>query len=663
MKNRSGTLSVLILGEGQIVREVFLPDLRSSGDRFEVTMATTSNHALRKLGEKQWDCVILVVRMPDTCSMKVLSTLRNEQPDLPVLICTGQGVFTANRMICQRGASVRLLKSNIPSASLGEIITSAVQNELDTSYWHDRSSDLNTMLVIAKESATHESIRRFFGSTEIRTVHVFSVQEALEKLHEPFGVVVTETDIPEIIPKMDGFTWLRRIKQINPGIEIIALTRIMSRNTTERLILHGAFSALVYPLKEDAKTVETVRNALARRTETRFHELLNDALLSDIVLSTNTDSTAVPDGKMAFARHLFSELNDGVILLDRDRTVVFASLKFAQTLDIPYPEIMGRQFSEFLVQMDAAIFCEMTNELCKVRKLVTEIHLQTRTGLVLAVVVNAGFVAPDENFRGGILMVINDMTMLRKSQGDRILSQNVALKKANAELEQFTFITSHDLHEPLRGIIIFSSSLRNILGEDIPEQAKKALSFLTKSAMRMQNMVDDLLTLSRTGTRTLQRCKISTRSCADQAIKVLAKKIDRTGAVISTDALPEIWGDKNLLTQVYQNLIDNALKFVKNRKPQVRLTAEIKSGVWILGVRDNGIGIPEDYTDKIFAPCKRLFGPTEFEGTGVGLAICRKAMERLGGRIWVESELNSGTHVKFTLDYLPEDEDLVPVDR
>lgn len=133
--------------------------------------------------------------------------------------------------------------------------------------------------------------------------------------------------------------------------------------------------------------------------------------------------------------------------------------------------------------------------------------------------------------------------------------------------------------------------------------------------------------------------------------------------MISTDALPEIWGDKNLLTQVYQNLIDNALKFVKNRKPQVRLTAEIKSGVWILGVKDNGIGIPEDYTDKIFAPCKRLFGPTEFEGTGVGLAICRKAMERLGGRIWVESELNSGTHVKFTLDYLPEDEDLVPVDR
>jgi PAS domain S-box-containing protein len=237
------------------------------------------------------------------------------------------------------------------------------------------------------------------------------------------------------------------------------------------------------------------------------------------------------------------------------------------------------------------------------------------------------------------------------SSNESLRIANEELLRKNLELDEFTFAASHDLQEPLHKITAFGELLSKDLGGALPEAAGKDLGFITDAAKRMRTLVQDLLALSRAGREALKRERVSLAECADRALYALDVQIQKSGAEITRDALPDVLGDHTILTQLYQNLIGNALKFAEpGRKPEIHLTCERKENQWILGVRDNGIGIKPEYHEQIFAPFKRLHGCDEYEGTGIGLAICRKAVERHGGRIWVESEPGRGTHFKFTLN-------------
>jgi PAS domain S-box-containing protein len=228
---------------------------------------------------------------------------------------------------------------------------------------------------------------------------------------------------------------------------------------------------------------------------------------------------------------------------------------------------------------------------------------------------------------------------------------NEELRRKNVELDEFTYVASHDLQEPLRKITAFGELLSKDLGGALTEPAGKDLGFITEAAKRMRTLVQDLLALSRTGRAALRRERVSLAECADQALCALDVQIQKSGAEITRDALPDVLGDPTLLTQMYQNLLGNALKFAEpGRKPEIHLTCERQQGQWLLGVRDNGIGIKPEYHEQIFAPFIRLHGRNEYEGTGIGLSICRRVVERHGGRIWVESEPGRGTHFKFTLN-------------
>ncbi len=158
-----------------------------------------------------------------------------------------------------------------------------------------------------------------------------------------------------------------------------------------------------------------------------------------------------------------------------------------------------------------------------------------------------------------------------------------------------------------------------------------------------------LLRLSRAGRAALQHEHVSLDECVDAAVDVMEVRIEELGASIVRDELPDAVGDRTVLTQLYQNLLSNALKFVEKGTPVVRFTANNDDGTWILGVQDNGIGMKPEFSEEVFKPFKRLHNRTEYAGTGVGLSICKKAVTRHGGRIWVESDLGQGSHFKFTL--------------
>jgi signal transduction histidine kinase len=236
----------------------------------------------------------------------------------------------------------------------------------------------------------------------------------------------------------------------------------------------------------------------------------------------------------------------------------------------------------------------------------------------------------------------------RTVQLERINRELVAL---NAELDDFTNMASHDMQEPLRTLIAFSDLLRQDVGDSLPEQAGKDLAFITDAAKRMRALIQDLLALSRAGRAAQKREKVSLRECADLALEALAMRVKETGAQIIHDKLPDVWGDSTLLTQLYQNLIGNGLKFSGDQRPIIQLTFDERDGTQVFGVKDNGIGIEPKYAREIFKPFRRLHGRAEYEGSGVGLAICRKIVERHGGKIWVESEPGKGAHFRFTFSH------------
>jgi signal transduction histidine kinase len=248
--------------------------------------------------------------------------------------------------------------------------------------------------------------------------------------------------------------------------------------------------------------------------------------------------------------------------------------------------------------------------------------------------------------RQRVRIELQEARMAQLRQQER-LNRELAIR--NEDLEDFTHVASHDLREPLRKMISFSDLLRRDLGDPISEKVARDIGFIRDAAERMQHLVDDLLALSRASRSSKQRRQLALDDCVDAALEALYMRLEETGATIERDALPEVWGDSTMLTQLYQNLISNAIKFCDRRPPQIRITAEKADQRWVFGVADNGIGINPAYAKQIFRPFQRLHSPREYEGSGIGLSICQKAVERHGGEIWVEPTPEGGSHFKFYL--------------
>ena len=224
------------------------------------------------------------------------------------------------------------------------------------------------------------------------------------------------------------------------------------------------------------------------------------------------------------------------------------------------------------------------------------------------------------------------------------------LKRSNEELQQFAYVSSHDLQEPLRMVASYTQLLAKRYKGRMDSDADEFIAFAVDGCNRMQGLIQDLLAYSRAGTNGKAFCEVSAEDALRGALTNLRITIEQSGAVVSHDSLPAIETDETQLTQVFQNLVGNAIKYRSAEVPRVRVSAT-KNGdnEWIFSVRDNGLGIAPQYFERIFVIFQRLHGRDEFEGTGIGLAICKKVLERLGGRIWVESQPGTGSTFYFAL--------------
>lgn len=228
---------------------------------------------------------------------------------------------------------------------------------------------------------------------------------------------------------------------------------------------------------------------------------------------------------------------------------------------------------------------------------------------------------------------------------------NEALQQSNADLEQFAYAASHDLQEPLRMVSIYSQLLREEYGSTLDGHALNYINFAVNGARRMSHLLKDLLTYSRVANASSEKLPVTdARTAVNSALLNLATIIDDTHAEVEIGALPQVHMREIHLVQLFQNLIGNALKYSReDERPHIRIEAKLNSaGAWLFTIRDNGIGIESEYLQQIFGIFKRLHGQA-FEGTGIGLAICQKIVERAGGHIWAESEPGQGSTFCFTL--------------
>jgi PAS domain S-box-containing protein len=251
----------------------------------------------------------------------------------------------------------------------------------------------------------------------------------------------------------------------------------------------------------------------------------------------------------------------------------------------------------------------------------------------------------------GILVTaaIRDITERKRSEQHLVRTVG-ELKRSNDDLQQFAYVASHDLQEPLRMVASFTQLLAKRYKGRLDSEADEFIAYAVDGSNRMQGLIQDLLAYSRAGTNGKALLEISSEKALNDALANLRTTIQESGAVVTHDSLPAITTDDAQLVLVFQNLVGNAIKYRSAEVPRVHVSATKNGGKeWNFSVRDNGLGIDPQYFERIFVLFQRLHGRAEFKGTGIGLAICKKIVERLGGRIWVESQPQKGSTFYFAL--------------
>jgi signal transduction histidine kinase len=238
----------------------------------------------------------------------------------------------------------------------------------------------------------------------------------------------------------------------------------------------------------------------------------------------------------------------------------------------------------------------------------------------------------------------------RRETQDALARSNRDLERSNQDLEQFASVVSHDLREPLRAVTGFLRLLEERTEDKLDGREKRFVEYALDGADRMQEMIGALLDLSRVKTRGEDPVPTEAEAMVDRAVEALHRAIENAEAEVTYDALPTVKADKAQLAQVFQNLIANAIKFQREGvPPRIHIAAEREGDKWVFSVVDNGIGIDPEQVERIFQIFQRLHTEEEYEGMGIGLALCRRIVERHGGRIWVESEIGEGSTFTFTL--------------
>jgi len=348
-------------------------------------------------------------------------------------------------------------------------------------------------------------------------------------------------------------------------------------------------------------------------------------------------------------RILIKSLHEGIWVLDKDDITTYVNPRMAEMLGYNEEDFIGKpvwafnppEWKQFVIDSLERRQQGVSEQL--------EGEYLHKNGSRVYVLLEASPILDDDGNYVGSIAGVQDITGRRL--GEERLRQAIAeLDRSNKELEQFAYVTSHDLREPLRMMTSFSQSLEKRYKDKLDATAGEYIGFIVDGAARMQKLIDDILLYSRVSTRGQPFEKVSMETVLETALVNLTAAIEEAKAVINHGPLPEVTADGSQMAQVFQNLIGNAIKFHRDdAAPVIEVSAAREKDEWVFTVRDNGIGMDPELFDKLFNLFQRLHPPDKYPGTGVGLAITKKIVQRHKGRIWVESEPDKGSTFYFTL--------------
>jgi PAS domain S-box-containing protein len=347
-------------------------------------------------------------------------------------------------------------------------------------------------------------------------------------------------------------------------------------------------------------------------------------------------------------RRLFESAKDGILILDAETgKIVDVNPFLVEMLGYSQEQFIEKSIWEIGVFKDIVANQSKFSELQQKGFVRYEnLPLETADGRTINVEFISNVYSIDKKMI--IQCFIRDITD-RKRMENELSGVMEDLDRSNRDLQQFASIASHDLQEPLRMVGSYAQLLAKHYEDQLDEKGKKYIAYMTEGAIRMQQLVNDLLTYSRVGTHGNPMEARDSHVILGEAIMNLAILIEENKAIVTVDALPIVCADASQLVQVFQNLLANAIKFRSEEIPRIHVFARDAGHEWVFSVRDNGIGIDRQYAERIFVIFQRLHTREEYPGSGIGLAVCKRIVERHGGRIWLESEPGKGSTFFFTI--------------
>ncbi|HHT75878.1 MAG: ATP-binding protein [Methanomassiliicoccaceae archaeon] len=435
-----------------------------------------------------------------------------------------------------------------------------------------------------------------------------------------------------------GAAEIERCKAIDVSAQII-VPLIRQRGFVAALIVHqnGPRDWTPYEVGIARETAERTWDALERVRAQNALKRTREVL--EKLVDERTKKLAKSELKY---RTLAETANDGFWWTDADGRITEISEGLANLLGYQVDELLGRYWTDLIDMGWAVVALKIWGE--REPGKVSQFDLKIRRKDGFSIWMQMRFMpVTDEHDR--CIGTLNALTSIDERK--RVEEE---LRRSNEELKQFAYVASHDLREPLRMVTSYLELLeRKYDGKVLDEKAKVYMHFAIDGAQRMQRMIDDLLAYSRVDKLGKPFSPVEMDKVLATALKDLERSIDDSGATIVNDPLPTIIADGDQMVLLLENLISNALKFRGDEAPRISISALQVADEWTFSVKDNGIGIDPSQMDRLFQMFVRLHSKEEYEGTGIGLAICKKIVERHGGRIWVESEPGAGSTFHFTI--------------
>jgi PAS domain S-box-containing protein len=618
----------------------------------------------------------------------------------------------AERHLAQMEARYRGLLEAAPDAMVvvnqgGEIVLLNVQAEKQFGYSRDELVGQEVKNIIPEGFAerliadgtrtTAEALAQQIGTGielhgQRKDGTEFPIEIMLSPLESPEGILVTAA-IRDISVRKDAERHLAQMEAryrglleaapdamvvVNQGGEIVLLNvqaekqfgyrrdelvgqrvkNIIPEGFAERLIADGTRTAAEALAQQIGTGIELHGQ---RKDGTQFPmEIMLSPLESPegvLVTAAIRDISVRKDAERHLAqmegryRGLLEAAPDSMVLVKKHGEIVLLNLEAEKQFGYPRDELVGQQVRTiipkgFAEQLIADALRSADGALAQQLHTVIELNGRRKDGRAFPIEI---MLSPLKSSEGILLTVaIRDITT-RKQAEAHLLRKVEELNRSNEELGQFAYIASHDLQEPLRMVASYTQLLSRRYKGKLDADADEFISFAVDGANRMQRLIQDLLEYSRVGTKGKTLLDTSSEEALEHAIVNLRGAIEDSGALVTHDPLPAVLADEMQLTQLFQNLIGNAIKYQSPGVPRVHISSAKNETKWLFSVQDNGLGIESQYFEKIFGMFQRLHKREDFGGTGIGLAICKKIVERHGGTISVESQFGQGSTFRFAL--------------